>query len=62
VLFLFGMLAHKLGFAVTKISIRVSRLRGDSGNYTGRWQRLRIELEFESSRSWCTGTTRTIAT
>jgi len=50
VLYLFGMVAHKLGFVVTRVQSEFPDCEALREIEPGRWQRLRIELEFESSR------------
>jgi hypothetical protein len=50
VLYLFGMVAHKLGFVVTRLQTEFPDCEALREIEPGRWQRLRIELEFESAR------------
>jgi hypothetical protein len=50
VLYLFGMVAYKLGFVVTRVQSEFPDCEALREIEPGRWQRLRIELEFESSR------------
>ncbi len=48
VVFLFGMLAHKLGFVVSRIQSDFPDCEAMREVETGRWQRVRIEFEFRS--------------
>jgi len=50
VLYLFGMVGHKLGFVVTRVQSEFPDLEVLREIEPGRWQRERVELEFESSR------------
>ncbi len=50
VLYLFGMVGHKLGFVVTRVQSEFPDCEVLREIEPGRWQRERVELEFESSR------------
>ena len=48
VLYLFGMVAYRLGFVVTRVQSEFPDCEALREIEPGRWQRLLIELEFES--------------
>ncbi|MBZ5508366.1 MAG: hypothetical protein LAO78_23135 [Acidobacteriia bacterium] len=48
VVYLFGMVAYKLGFVVTRLQSEFPDCEALREIEPGRWQRLRIEFEFES--------------
>lgn len=50
VIYLFGLLANKLGFVVTRIQAEFPDCEALREVEPGRWQRVRIEFEFESRR------------
>jgi len=50
VMFLFGMMAARLGFVVTRIQAEFPDCEAMREVEPGRWQRVRIEFEFESRR------------
>jgi hypothetical protein len=50
VVFLFGMLAHRLGFLVESMQMGFPDCEAKREVEPGRWQRLRIEFEYESRK------------
>lgn len=50
VVFLFGMMAHRLGFLVESVQMGFPDCEAKREVEPGRWQRLRIEFEYESRK------------
>jgi hypothetical protein len=48
VVYLFGLLGHRLGYVVTRIQSEFPDCEAFREVAPGRWQRVRIEFEFES--------------